>query len=88
MIEALEGSMDHEAKTSQRRQALKDARPRLIERLQELVNLDTKIILIKSNPCNILAELLKAAGFKVLNTETVDYPGYWREEQYRKKLAA
>ena len=86
MIEALDESLPHSTTTSLRKQKIKDSLPKIIEKVRALASPDTKIILIKSNPFNIAAEPLKAAGFNVLNQALLDYPGYWREEPYRTKL--
>ncbi len=87
MIESLETSLEHEV-TKKERQALILAHlPRLIERVKELAAHDTKIILIKSNVFDVAAEPLKAAGFAVLNTELLDYPGRFNQRAYREKLA-
>jgi hypothetical protein len=87
MIEALETSMQHKITKKQRQENIKNSLPRLIERVGELVEQDTKLILIKSNVFDIAAEPLKAAGFTVLNTELVDYPGRFNQRAYREKLA-
>lgn len=87
MIEALETSQEHEVTKSQRQQKIQEALPHLIERVQELADTDTKIILIKSNVFNVAAEPLRQAGFTVLNTELVDYPGRYNQRAYREKVA-
>lgn len=87
MIEALEVSQRHAVTKKQRQQHIRDALPRLIERVQALATKDTKIVLIKSNVFDVAAEPLKQAGFRVLNTEFVDYPGHFNQRAYREKLA-
>jgi hypothetical protein len=87
MIEALETSQRHETTKQQRQERIRQALPRLIQRLKELVSPDTKIILIKSNVFEVAAEPLRQAGFNVLNTQLVDYPGHYNQRAYRKKLS-
>jgi hypothetical protein len=87
MIEALEESQVHEVTKKQRQARIQDVLPRLLERVEELANKDTKIILIKSNVFDVAAEPLREAGFTVLNTELVDYPGHFNQRAYRDKLA-
>jgi hypothetical protein len=87
MIEALEDSQEHEVTKQERQERIKTSLPRLVERVRELAEKDTKIILIKSNPFDIAAEPLRQAGFTVLNTELVDYPGRFNQRAYREKLA-
>jgi hypothetical protein len=87
VIEALEQSQVHEVTKKQRQARIGDHLPRLIERVKALASPDTKIILIKSNVFDVAAEPLRAAGFNVLNTELVDYPGHFNQRAYREKLA-
>ena len=88
MIEALEESQPHEATKKQRQERIANSLPQLIDRVRELAEPRTKIILIKSNVFDVAAEPLRQAGFTVLNTELVDYPGRYNQGEYRTKLAA
>jgi hypothetical protein len=87
MIEALDDSQEHEVTKKQRQEHIRSSVPKLIERVQELAGPDTKIILIKSNVFDVAAEPLRDAGFTVLNTELVDYPGHFNQRAYREKVA-
>lgn len=86
MIEALEQSQKHEATKEQRQEKIAKSLPRLIERVRELAESDTKIILIKSNVFEVAAEPLRKAGFTILNHELVDYPGRYNQRAFREKL--
>lgn len=87
MIEALEQSQEHKVTKQQRQERIRQALPRLLDRVRELAEPDTRIILIKSNVFDVAAEPLRDAGFKVLNHELVDYPGRYNQKAYREKLA-
>lgn len=87
MIEALEESQVHEVTKAERQTKIKQALPRLIERVRELAETDTKLVLIKSNVFEVAAKPLQEAGFTVLNTELLDYPGRFNQRAYREKLA-
>lgn len=87
MIEALEDSQEHEVTKKQRQARIHDALPRLIERVRELAGAGTKIILVKSNVFDVAAVPLRQAGFNVINTGLVDYPGRYNQSAYREKLA-
>jgi|SRR5688572_16264023 len=87
MIEALEESQKHEVTKKQRQAFIAENLPSLLSRIKNLATKQTKIILIKSNVFDIAAQPLREAGFTVLNTELVDYPGRYNQEAYRKKLA-
>jgi len=86
MIEALEVSQRHKITKEQRQERIREALPRLLERVTRLAAPDTKIILIKSNVFDVAAAPLREAGFAVLNTELVDYPGRFNQRAYREKL--
>jgi hypothetical protein len=88
MIEALEYSQVHAVTKKQRQARIRDSLPRLIERVRELAGPKTGIILIKSNVFDVAAEPLRKAGFTVLNTDLVDYPGRFNQRAYREKNAA
>lgn len=87
MIEALEESQEHEVTKNERQEKIRANLPRLIERVRKLASQDTGIVLIKSNVFDVAAESLKEAGFRVLNTDLVDYPGRFNQRDYREKLA-
>jgi hypothetical protein len=87
MIECLDDSLPHDTTPAERKQKIKAVLPQLISKVRKLASADTKVILIKSNPYNIATTPLRAAGFNVINQALIDYPGYWREEPYRQKLA-
>lgn len=88
MIEALEESQVHEVTKEQRQERIRKSLPRLIERVRELVEKDTKVVLIKSNVFEVAAEPLREAGFTVVNKELLDYPGRFNQRAYREKLSA
>lgn len=87
MIEALESSLPHEITKKERQALIRGALPRLLERVRELANKTTKIILIKSNVFDVAAQPLRDEGFIVLNTSLLDYPGHFNQKTYRDKLA-
>jgi hypothetical protein len=62
--------------------------PRLVERVRVLDAPDAKLILVKSNVFEVCAEPLRAAGFNVLNTANVDYPGHFNAKAFQDKLGA
>lgn len=87
MIEALDESMAHKITKQQRQDYISKALPSLLNKVRQLATPNTGIILIKSNVFDVAAEPLRQAGFRVLNTELVDYPGQFNQRKYREKLA-
>lgn len=86
MIEALEESQVHEVTKKERQSRIAETLPYLIERVKTLAKPGTKIILIKSNVFDVAAKPLREAGFNVLNTALVDYPGRFNQRAYREKI--
>lgn len=88
MIEALEESQPHEITKAERQERIRRSLPSLLDRVTKLVDTKAKLILIKSNVFDAAAAPLREAGFTVLNTELLDYPGRFNQRAYREKLAA
>ncbi|HSX41410.1 MAG TPA: hypothetical protein VLF21_02140 [Candidatus Saccharimonadales bacterium] len=88
LIESLEQSLPHGTKTSERHAAIKAGLPELVVKINKLAEPDTEIILIKSTTYKMAAETLKEAKINVVNQGLIDYPGYWREQQFVAKLSA
>ncbi len=87
MIEALEESQQHEVTKAERQARIGHSMPSLLARVTQLVDKEAKLILIKSNVFDVAASPLREAGFTVLNTELLDYPGRFNQRAYREKLA-
>ena len=87
MIEALEESLPHEITKQQRQALIQKNLSHLLDRVRQLADKNTKIILIKSNVFDVTAEPLRQAGFTVLNEELLDYPGRFNQRAYRQKLS-
>lgn len=87
VIEALETSLPHEVTKQERQDKIRKNLPRLLSRVRNLANKDTRIILIKSNVFEVAAEPLRQSGFTVLNNSLLDYPGRYNQHAYREKLS-
>lgn len=88
MIEALEESLEHDVSKTERQALIQKSLPRLIARVRKLINANTTIILVKSNVFEVAVKPLRKAGFTVLNSELVDYPGQFNQRAYREKLSS
>lgn len=88
MIETLPNSLVHEVTKEERQELIKEHLPALLERVRTLAAPGTKVILIKSNVFVVAAEPLRQAGYNVLNTALLDYPGRFNQRAYREKLAS
>lgn len=87
LIEALEESQKHEVTKQDRQARIAAALPRLIQRIKKIASPNTNIVLIKSNVFEVAAAPLRKAGFNVINTELLDYPGRFNQRAFREKLA-
>lgn len=65
---------------------INDNFPNLLQKLKNLTDKDTKIILIKKVVFNELDKKLKTYGFNVINTEMLDFPSSSRQPQFREKF--
>ncbi len=59
----------------------------LEEKVTNLVEKSTKIILVSSTVYEICNDPLKNMGFNITNEEMIDFPGSGGQVKYRKKLA-
>ncbi len=65
---------------------IKDALPSLIEKVKNLANEDTKIILISSTVYEVCNGLLIKENVNVINEEMIDFPGTGRQIKFREKM--
>lgn len=86
MIEALTASQEHAVTKKQRQERIRAALPDIIRRVGGLCSPNTKLILIKSNVFEVAATPLREAGYTVLNTELVDYPGRFNQSAFKRKV--
>ena len=66
---------------------IKKTLPILKEKINGLVEKNTKIILISSTVYEICEEPLKRMGFNIINEEMIDFPGSGGQVKYRTKMA-
>ena len=60
--------------------------PDLLDRLKGFredgkVDDETKLVLVKKNVCELLAERLREEGYKVVNRRAIGFPGYYRDRR-------
>jgi hypothetical protein len=60
--------------------------PDLIDRINRVINKETKIILISRPVYDVCFMPLKTAAFNVINTEMIDFPGSGGQVKYRNKM--
>lgn len=55
--------------------------------LEEIQHEDLKVVLISSLVYEICCEPLRQAGFKVVNLEMIDFPGFGRQREFQTKFS-
>lgn len=55
--------------------------------LTEIKHANLKVVLISSLVYEICCEPLRRAGFNIINTEMVDFPGFGRQKEFQAKFA-
>ena len=71
---------------SARDKFIKDDFDKLVNKIRNLVNLKTKIILIKKNIYELLFDRLNQQGFNVINKEHLDFPSHGHQPKFKEKL--
>jgi len=86
LIDAVEYPINHLPEGKGRNDHLIQNFPDLIQKIKNLVEKDTKIILIKKNIFLLLFEKIKSYGFNVINTEMLDFPSRGHQPKFKEKL--
>lgn len=67
-------------------EGIRDHLPLLIKRIGEVVEEGTRLILVSAPVYAACYRPLVEAGFNVVNTEAIDFPGQGRQRRFREKL--
>lgn len=65
---------------------LQEALPRLMSRLQTLVEADTKVVLISMPVFKVCSDELRRSGFRLVNEGPIDFPGFGRQRNFQSKM--
>lgn len=57
--------------------------PRLIDRLQTVINRQTPVILIKASTYDVACRAMREAGINVVNTEAIPFPASGQQGRFR-----
>lgn len=87
LIDASEVPMEDTTPRIKIRQ-LREHLPSLMDKVRNLVDKETKIILISATVYKVCFEPLKNAGLNVLNEGSIDFPGLGRQKLFREKLGS
>ncbi len=85
LTDASERPMEDNRKSTKRRQ-LRNSLTKLIQKVEDLVSKDTKIILISKPVYEICYKELKSRGFNVINEGHIPFPGSGHQKKFREML--
>ncbi len=85
LIDACEAPLPRRAKKSLKKIKLREGLPCLKEKLKDLCDPDTKIVLISKPVYDVCSSAL--GDFNVINSEMIDFPAASRQPHFREKLA-
>ena len=85
LLDAVEYPLGDLGPTGKKRK-LREALPGLVNGLRALNAETSRIVLISAPVHTVCAFPLRRAGFAVLNTEPIDFPGSGRQRQFRRKM--
>ena len=87
LIDAVEYPIDNLPEGKERNDHVKKNIHILLEKIKDLVNNDTKIILIKRNIFEILIKKLKAPEFNVINKKLLPFPSRGWQNKFSEELS-
>ncbi|MHA1191647.1 MAG: hypothetical protein ACTSP9_05050 [Promethearchaeota archaeon] len=87
LIDAVEYPIDNLPEGKERNDHIKKNIPILIEKIKDLVNNNTKIILIKRNIFEILIKKLKTPEFNVINKKLLPFPSRGWQNKFSEELS-
>ncbi|MGH9792732.1 MAG: secondary thiamine-phosphate synthase enzyme YjbQ [Candidatus Acidiferrales bacterium] len=85
LVDLRQDPMPQGASRAEKCRVLTDERSALKQRLKDLVNRDTPIVLIGSAVYAVCFEQLKPE-FNIINTEMIDFPSSGRQAEFKRKL--
>ncbi|MCH8942969.1 MAG: hypothetical protein IIA48_11100 [Bacteroidetes bacterium] len=85
LIDSTDQPMENNSQ-SYKKNKIKEALPSLKEKIKNLVNEKTKIILISKPVYDVCFTPLINEGFNIVNTGMIDFPGSSGQEKFKEKL--
>lgn len=71
-----------------KRRTLRNSLDQLLARVHEVAGADTRVVLISRSVFDVCAQPLRDAGFRVVNSEMIDFPASGRQTHFTRKLHA
>ena len=86
LIDSLEEPFEERYSTNKKVRLLKQGQNKLLVKIKNLLEENTKVILIASSVYRANYEFLKGLGIPVINKEFIDFPGSGGQKKYREKM--
>lgn len=87
LIDAVDKPLE-DSKRSKKLKCIQESLPSLLEKLKDCTDDDTKIILISKTVYDVCVNDLKESGFNVINEDSIDFPGFGHQTEFRKEFEA
>lgn len=87
LIDSLERPFDLNYSRSQKVKLIATGQNNLLERINSIINIDTKVILVSATVYNADYDFLKHNRVNVINKELIDFPGSGGQIKFRTKMA-
>ncbi|MBG47235.1 MAG: hypothetical protein CML05_02980 [Pseudozobellia sp.] len=82
----MEEPFEERYSTNKKVRLLKQGQNKLLVKIKNLLEENTKVILIASSVYRANYEFLKGLGIPVINKEFIDFPGSGGQKKYREKM--
>lgn len=86
LLDASQVPIAGEKKAAVKRKFIREGLDQLQRDMAEVQHVELKVVLISSLVYEICLVPLRQAGFKVINTEMIDFPGSWGRQKFRTKF--
>ncbi len=86
LIDSLQKPFETKYSSSRKIKIIKDGQKNLLERINQLINQETKIVLLSATVYKANYEYLKKNGINIINEELIDFPGSGGQTKFKTKM--
>lgn len=88
LIDSIDEPFEKKYSSRQKIELIKGEQKKILAKINSLVTINTRVILIAATVFKANFDFLKRNGVKVINKELVDFPGSGGQVKYREKMSA
>jgi hypothetical protein len=85
LIDSTDNPMEQKSQSYKKRK-IREALPTLKIKIRELIDSETRILLISKPVYDVCFIPLRSDGFNIINTEMIDFPGSGGQKNYKTKI--